>query len=284
MLPDVRHIAPPYCYRCPLGKEYPSCAVACADELEKAIVAEGPDRVAFFIAEPVMGAGGVIPAPKEYWTRIRQICDKYDVLMVADEVITGAGRTGKMFACEHWDVRPDIISCAKGISSGYLPLGAVIVHERIYQTLLDSSAGAAVWHGFTNTGNPACCAAGLKTLEIMERDGIVENSRKMGERLNQRLQELRASPIVGEIRALGLMAGVELVRNPRTREAFPEALGVGGHWRDAARRNGLLVRAVGDTLCMSPPLIITAQEIDLLIDKLKAALAETESWLAGQKQ
>ena len=127
MLPDVRHIAPPYCYRCPLGKEYPSCAVACADELENAILAEGPDRVAFFIAEPVMGAGGVIPAPKEYWTRIRQICDKYDVLMVADEVITGAGRTGKRFACEHWDVRPDIISCAKGISGGYLPLGAVIV-------------------------------------------------------------------------------------------------------------------------------------------------------------
>src|ERR1700724_3850655 len=153
MLPDVRHIAPPYCYRCPLGKEYPSCAVACADELEKAILEEGPDRVAFFIAEPVMGAGGVISAPKEYWTRIRQICDKYDVLMVADEVITGA----------------------KGISSGYLPLGAVIVHERIYKTLLDSAAGAAVWHGFTNTGNPACCAAGLQTLENIERDGVVEH-------------------------------------------------------------------------------------------------------------
>jgi adenosylmethionine-8-amino-7-oxononanoate aminotransferase len=158
------------------------------------------------------------------------------------------------------------------------------VHERIYQTLLYSSAGAAVWHGFTNTGNPACCAAGLKTLEIMERDGIVENSRKMGERLNQRLQELRSSPIVGEIRALGLMAGVELVRNPQTREAFSESLGVGAHFRDVAREQGLLIRAVDDTACMSPPLIITAKEIDLLIDKLKSALAETESWLAGQKR
>ena len=118
----------------------------------------------------------------------------------------------------------------------------------------------------------------------MERDGIVENSRKMGERLNQRLQELRSSPIVGEIRALGLMAGVELVRNPQTREAFPEGLGVGAHFRDVAREQGLLIRAVGDTACMSPPLIITAKEIDLLIDKLKSALAETESWLAEQKQ
>ena len=160
----------------------------------------------------------------------------------------------------------------------------MIVHERIYKTLLDSAAGAAVWHGFTNTGNPACCAAGLKTLEIMERDGVVENSRKMGERLNQRLQELRSSPIVGEIRGLGLMAGVELVRNPQTRAAFPEALGVGAHFRDVAREQGLLIRAVGDTVCMSPPLIITAKEIDLLIDKLKSALAETESWLAGQNQ
>ena len=188
-----------------------------------------------------------------------------------------------MFACEHWDVRPDIISCAKGISSGYLPLGAVIVHERIYKTLLDSPAGAAVWHGFTNTGNPACCAAGLKTLEIMERDGVVEDARKMGERLGQRLQELRSSPIVGEIRALGLMAAVELVRDPRTREAFPEALGVGARFRDAAREQGLLIRAVGDSVCMSPPLIITAREIDLMIEKLKATLAETESWLAAQE-
>ncbi len=284
MLPDVRHIAPPYCYHCPLGKEYPSCAVACADELEKAIVAEGPERVAFFIAEPVMGAGGVIPAPKEYWTRIRQICDRHDVLMVADEVITGAGRTGTMFACEQWDVRPDIISCAKGISSGYLPLGAVIVHERIYQALLDSPAGAAVWHGFTNTGNPACCAAGLKTLEIMERDDIVENSRRMGERLSRRLQELRASPIVGDIRTAGLMAGVELVRDPQTHEPFPEALGVGGHCRDVAREEGLLVRAVGDTVCMSPPLIITEPEIDLLIEKLKVAISRTQTWLAVEKR
>jgi putrescine aminotransferase len=230
-----------------------------------------------------MGAGGVIPAPKEYWTRIRQICDKYDVLMVADEVITGAGRTGKMFACEHWDVRPDIISCAKGISSGYLPLGAVIVHEKIYQSLLESADGTAVWHGFTNTGNPACCAAGLKTLEIMERDRVIENARKMGERLGQRLGELRSSPIVGDIRHAGLMAGVELVRNPGTREAFPESLGVGGRCRDLAREEGLLVRAVGDTVCMSPPLIITAEEIDLLAAKLRGAISRTEAWLATQK-
>jgi 4-aminobutyrate--pyruvate transaminase len=284
-LPGFLHAGCPHHYRfAQEGETEGTFATRLAAELEALILKEGPDTVAAFIAEPVMGAGGVISAPREYWTRIRQICDKYDVLMVMDEVITGAGRTGKMFACEHWDVRPDIISCAKGISSGYLPLGAVIVHERIYQTLLDSSAGAAVWHGFTNTGNPACCAAGSKTLEIIERDGVVENARRMGERLHQRLQELRSSRIVGEIRGLGLMAGVELVRNPKTREAFPEALGVGGHFRDVAREHGLLIRAVGDTVCMSPPLIITPKEIDLLIDRLKIALAQTESWLAGQKQ
>lgn len=281
MLPTVRHIDPPYCYRCPLGKEYPSCAVACADELERVILEEGPDNVAFFIAEPVMGAGGVIPAPVEYWTRIRQICDKYDVLMVADEVITGAGRTGKMWGCEHWQVRPDVISCAKGISSGYLPLGAVLVHEKIYQTLLDSPAGTALWHGYTNSGNPACCAAGVKTLEIMERDGVVENAHKMGERLHQRLQEMRSSPIVGDIRGQGLMAAVELVRDKKTREPFAKEQAVGDFFRDAARSEGLLIRAIGDSVCMSPPLTITAAEVDLLVDKLKAALAATETWASG---
>jgi putrescine aminotransferase len=279
MLEKVRHIDPPYCYRCPLGMQYPSCAVACADELEKVILEEGPDTVAFFIAEPIMGAGGVIPAPKEYWTRIRQICDKYDVLMVADEVITGFGRTGKMFACEHWDVRPDIIACAKGISSGYLPLGAVLVHDRIYDTILSSPVGTAVWHGYTNTGNPACCVAGLKTLEIIEREGVVENAAQMGHRLHQGLHRLESSPIVGEVRGQGLMAAMELVQDKATRQAFPSEKGVGLFFRNAARDEGLLIRAAGDNICMSPPLSITSDEIDLLLNKLQAALSRTEAWL-----
>jgi adenosylmethionine-8-amino-7-oxononanoate aminotransferase len=279
-LDKVRHIDPPYCYRCPLGKQYPSCAVACADELEQVILEEGPDTVAFFIAEPVMGAGGVIPAPRDYWTRIRAICDRYDVLLVADEVITGFGRTGKMFATEHWDVRPDIISCAKGISSGYLPLGAVLVHETIYATVLASGPGATMWHGYTNSGNPACCAAALKTIEILERDGLVERAAALGERLQAALRGLASSPLVGDIRGVGLMAAVELVRNKQTREAFPAAAGVGAFFRSAARARGLLLRAVGDTICMSPPLIISEPELDTLLARLAAALADTEAWVA----
>lgn len=279
MLQKVRHIEPPYCYRCPLGKEYPSCAVACADELEKVILEEGPDTVAFFIAEPIMGAGGVIPAPKEYWTRIREICDKYDVLMVADEVITGFGRTGKMFGCDHWDVCPDIISCAKGISSGYLPLGAVLVHDRIYDTILGSPIGTAVWHGYTNSGNPACCAAGVKTLEIIERERVIENAEQMGRRLHHGLNVLAISPIVGDVRGQGLMAAMELVQNKATREAFPAEKGVGLFFRNSAREEGLLIRAIGDTICMSPPLTITAEEVDMMLNKLKTALLKTEASL-----
>ncbi|MGD0076636.1 MAG: aspartate aminotransferase family protein [Candidatus Binataceae bacterium] len=283
MLPKVRHIGPPYCYRCPWKKDYPSCGVVCADELEKVILEEGPDNVAFFIAEPVMGAGGVIPAPPEYFPRIRQICDRYDVLMVVDEVITGTGRTGKMWGIEHWGVTPDIISTAKGISSGYLPLGAVIVHDKIYETLLSSPKGTAIWHGYTNTGNPACCAAGLKVLEIVERDGLIENAAKMGKRLHEGLHKMRSSPIVGDIRGLGLMAAVELVRDKQTREAFPESAAVGAQFRRAALEAGLLIRAIGDSICMSPPLTITASEIDLLLERLTNALAKTEAWARSQK-
>jgi adenosylmethionine-8-amino-7-oxononanoate aminotransferase len=282
LLEKVRHIDPPYCYRCPLGKQYPSCAVACADELDKVILEEGPDTVAFFIAEPVMGAGGVIPAPREYWSRIRQICDRYDVLLVADEVITGFGRTGKMFGVEHWEVRPDMISCAKGITSGYLPLGAVLVHERIYDTLLSAPKGSSIWHGYTNSGNPACCAAALKTLEILQRDGLVEHATQMGDRLHAGLRALLASPLVGDVRGIGLMAAIELVRDPRTREPFPAAAGVGTFFRNAARGHGLLIRAIGDSICMSPPLIISAPEIDVLLERLGAALATTNAWVGAQ--
>lgn len=279
LLPGIRHINPPYCYRCPLGRDYPSCAVACADELEQLILKEGPDKVAFFIAEPVMGLGAVVSAPKEYFVKIRQICDKYDVLMVCDEVITGFGRTGKMFGIDNWGVVPDMISCAKGISSGYLPLGAVLIHEKIYQTFLNSPKGTTVWHGYTNTGNPASCAAGLKTLEIIERDRIVEHVEKMGRRLHEGLHAFYSSPIVGEIRGIGLLAAIELVRNKETREAFAPELGVGQVFRRATLEEGLLVRALGDSICMSPPLIISAEDVDLLLAKLKAALTKTEQWV-----
>jgi adenosylmethionine-8-amino-7-oxononanoate aminotransferase len=276
----VRHIAPPYRYRCELCRGADACTLACADELEKAIVAEGSDNVGFFIAEPVIGSGGVIPAPKEYWTRIRQICDRHDVLFVADEVITGGGRTGQMFGCEHWDVTPDIITCAKGISSGYLPLGAVLVHEKIYHAIFNGPSGLALWHGFTNTGHPTCCVAGLKTLEIIERERLVERARRMGERMFEGLRALEASPIVGDIRGQGLMAGIELVQDKQSRRPFALTAGVGKFLRQTAREMGLLVRLAGDIICLSPPLVISENEMDMLLGRLSAALAKTERWLA----
>jgi adenosylmethionine-8-amino-7-oxononanoate aminotransferase len=278
----VRHIPPPYRYRCELCRGADACTLACADELEKAIIEEGPQNVGFFIAEPVIGSGGVIPAPKEYWTRIRQICDRYDVLLVADEVITAGGRTGKMFGCEHWDVTPDIIACAKGISSGYLPLGAVLVHEKIYRAIRNGPRGLAIWHGFTNTGHPVCCAAGLKALEIIEHERLVERAYRMGQRMFEGLRALAASPIVGDVRGQGLMAGVELVQDKQTRCAFPPAAGVGRFLREAAREAGLLVRLSGDVICLSPPLVISERELDLLLERLSIALAKTEAWAAQQ--
>ena len=159
----------------------------------------------------------------------------------------------------------------------------MIVHDKIYETLLSSPKGTAIWHGYTNTGNPACCAAGLKVLEIVERDGLIENAAKMGKRLHEGLHKLRSSPIVGDIRGLGLMAAVELVRDKQTREAFPEAAAVGAQFRRAALEAGLLIRAIGDSICMSPPLTITAPEIDLLLERLTDALAKTETWARSQK-
>ncbi len=275
----VRHIEPPYRYRCEFCRDHQECTLKCADLLEEAVLQEGPDKVGFFIAEPIIGSGGVIPAPKAYWTRVREICDRYDVLFVADEVITAGGRTGKMFACEHWDVLPDIITCAKGISSGYAPLGAVIVDEKLYQAIRSGREGLAIWHGFTNTGHPLSCAVGLKTLEIIENEKLPERARVMGERLIAGLQKLKDSPIVGDIRGEGLMVGVELVRDKQTREPFPIQARVGAFLREAALEEGLLVRMAGDVICLSPPLVIKEREIDLLLARLAAALYKTENWV-----
>ena len=283
MLSKVRHIPTPYRYRCEQCGTQPACTLACADMLEKVILEEGPETVAFFIAEPVLGGGGGIPLPPEYFQRIRAICDKYDVLMVSDEVITGFGRTGKMFAIEHAGVTPDMISTAKGINSGYLPLGAVLLHEKIYDTFLQAPEGTDFSHGYTNSGHPVCCAAGLKTLEIMERDQLVDHAARMGALFHEGLAALHSSPIVGDVRGLGLTAGLEFVQNKEMHEPFPPEYNVADYVRRAAMKRGLLVRELGpDIIFMAPPLIITQQEVGLLLQRLKDTLTETEAWLAAK--
>ena len=274
--PNFVHIAPMHCYRCELDLVYPKCEVACARALEKTILQEGPDTVAAFIVEPVAGAGGVIPAVDEYFPIVRDICTKYDVLLISDEVITGFGRTGKMFGIQHWNVVPDMMSIAKGITSGYVPLGAAVVSEEIYRTIVEKMPDGLPWlHGFTYSGHPVACAAGMKTLEILERDHIVENAVEVGNYFQNRLKQLADIEIVGDIRGMGLMAAVELVSDKETKSYFEP--GIGAVAATEAYKRGLIIRPAGEVLELAPPLIITKQEIDELCMILESALLETDN-------
>jgi len=211
----------PFCYHCPLGRTYPDCRVACADDLEAVILREGPETVAAFIAEPILGAsaGAAVP-PEDYLRRVREICTRHGVLLIDDEVMTGFGRTGRFFAIEWSGVHPDLVTCGKGMSGGYAPVGAVLASERIVETL--RGAGGFV-HGFTFSHNPVTAAACLATLDILEGEGLVEQALAKGEALGARLQCLRAHPHVGDVRGRGLLFGVELLADPAARRPFPRA-------------------------------------------------------------
>src|SRR5439155_510434 len=217
--------------------------------------------------EPVMGAGGVIVPPETYFPRLRQICDQYEILLIADEVITGFGRTGRWFALGHWGVEPDIVSFAKGVTSGYLPLGGIILSERVHQAILDAPMDRRYMHAATYSGHPVCCAVGLRNVQIIEDENLVERSAAMGKRLLAALEELYNLPNVGEVRGLGLMCGIELVTDKSTKAP---ALGLGVKISREAMAKGLLVRArpgsadpaMGDTLCLSPPLSTPEETLD----------------------
>lgn len=271
-VPGFLHLPAPYCYRCPLDKEYPRCEVACASALEEAVLKEGPDTVAAFIAEPVMGVGGVIVPPPEYFPRIEKICREYGVLFITDEVITGFGRTGKMFAVEHWGVQPDLMSVAKAITSGYVPLGAVAVSEGVYEGL--KAADTPFMHGFTYNAHPVACAAALANLDILVGEDLAGNAAAVGPYFLARLGELRRYRAVGDVRGLGLMAAVELVAEKQTKAKFDPAQKAALKVQMAARRHGLLCRAAGDTLLFAPPLIIDRQGLDLLVERLAQAIED----------
>src|SRR5205823_11339175 len=218
LVPNFVQVAPPYPYRWPdYGGKGGDPGIEAADALEQAILRAGPDTVAAIIAEPVMGAGGVIVPPDSYFPKLREICDRYDVLLIADEVITGFGRTGRWFALGHWGVEPDLVSFAKGVTSGYLPLGGVIVSKRVHDALLAAPMDRRFMHAATYSGHPVCCAVGLRNVEIIENEGLVERAAVMGKRLLAALEGLRDLPVVGEVRGLGLMAGIELVTDRATK-------------------------------------------------------------------
>ncbi len=281
LVPGFRHISPPYCYRCELKMTYPGCGVACADTLQQMIDFEGKDTVAAFIAEPVMGAGGVIIPPKEYLPKVQEICRKNEILFIADEVITGFGRTGEMFAVRHGPIQPDILVVAKGINSGYIPLGATLVSDEIYNAFLgELKEGKDFKHGFTYSGHPVACAAGVANLAVLEKENLVENSRKMGAYLLEGLKSLEKHRIVGDVNGLGLLARVELVKDKTTREPFPFDQFIALRTAQKIMDHGVILRPLpGDVISFSPPLIIQREQIEQIVDAVDKGISDIEEEL-----
>ncbi len=286
MMRELPHIEPSYCYRCPLGKTYPGCGIECAEDLERTILREGPESVAAFIADPIVGSSlGAATPPDEYFPRIREICDRYGVLLVADEVLTGFGRTGRAFALDHWDVVPDLIVCGKGISSGYAPLGAVLVSEQIAGAL-NKGSGLFV-HGHTYGGNPLACSAGLAVQEYMHEHGLIERSAELGPYLHEQATRLLERPSVGDVRGgKGLFLGVEFVADKGERRPYPRERKVAETVLEAALEQGITLFAgggdrghAGDCIIVAPPLVITRAQIDEAIDLLEASIVEAEARL-----
>ncbi len=275
LVPGFVQVPPPYAYRWQ-GNEEPGAGAA--EAVEKAILAEGPDTVAAVICEPVMGAGGVIVPPDSYFPKLREICDRHDVLLIADEVITGFGRTGKWFALGHWGVEPDLVSFAKGVTSGYLPLGGVIASKRVHEAILAAPADRKFMHAATYSGHPVCCAVGVVNVGIIEKDGLVERAARVGRRLKDGLQELANHPNVGEVRGLGMMCGVELVADKGSKAP---AIGLGARVAREAMARGVLLRiragsadpAIGDTICLAPPLMTPEATLDRIVTTIAESLA-----------
>lgn len=279
----VNHIAPPYAYRCPFCRDQGSCSTACADELEKAILLEGPDTVAVFFAEPIVGtsATGLVPPPA-YYKRIREIADRYDILFVADEVLCGYGRCGSSFAIQAWDVEPDIITLGKAIGSGYAPLGAMVVSGKVLEPLRKGS-GRFI-HGFTYSGTPMSCFVGMKVHEIMAREDLFNRPAEIGAYFFEKLRAVQERhDVIGDIRGRGLLIGLEFVADRASRRPFPKEIGFAASLAKAMRRRGVIVAAGvpninfgrdGDHMQISPPFIVTEAEVDLIVEVLEDALAE----------
>ena len=264
--PDILQAPTCYPYRCEWCSSKPRCTLECADNIERVIEREGPNTVAAVIAEPVHGAGGVIPPDPEYWPRLRAICDRRDVLLIADEVITGFGRTGRWFALEHWDVQPDIMTIAKAVTSAYVPLSAFIASKRVHDVILAAPAETKFMIGCTNSAHPTACAVALRNLQIFDDEGLVERAEQMGTRLDDGLGQLRELPNVGEVRGIGLLGAVEVVENTQNRQPFPAASGIGPKLARAMRDRGVVTRVKGDTILLAPPLIVSEQQVDTIVN------------------
>lgn len=281
LLPESHHIPPCYCYRCPLDLQYPSCAAACGDELDKKIRELGAENVSAFFVEPISGATlGAVAPPAEYLPRIAEICRRHSILLVADEVMTGMGRTGKNFAVDHWGVEPDIILVGKGIASGYAPLGTVLVTGRIARAI-ERGSGAFL-HGFTYSAHPVSAAAGLAVLDYIAEKNLFARVAPAGLELLRALDPIREIPIVGDIRGAGLLLGIEFVRDKKSREPFDPALNIASRVYDAALRRGVLTYPMqgcadgsrGDHILLAPPFTISSHEMSFLANSLLESVTE----------
>jgi adenosylmethionine-8-amino-7-oxononanoate aminotransferase len=275
LVPEFLQVAPPYPFRWPGNGD---AGLGAADAVEEAILAEGADTVAAIICEPVMGSGGVIVPPPSYFPRLRQICDRHGVLLIADEVITGFGRTGQWFGLGHWNIQPDLMSFAKGVTSGYLPLGGVVVSKALHQVIQDAPADEKFMHAATYSGHPVCCAVGLANIDIIEKEAMVERAHVQGDRFRAGLETLLTLPAVGEVRGIGMLAAIELVEDKGSKTP---AKGLGARVVAQAADRGLIVRlraaadgppASGDTLCFAPPLPTPEATLDRIVDIVGEAI------------
>ncbi|MBB3103517.1 aspartate aminotransferase family protein [Azomonas macrocytogenes] len=268
LISGIEHIDQPYWYGEGDDLDPDEFGIRVAEQLEQKILEVGEDKVAAFIAEPIQGAGGVIIPPDSYWPKIREILARYDILFIADEVICGFGRTGEWFGSDYYGNAPDLMPIAKGLTSGYLPMGGVIVRDKVVQVL---NEGGEFYHGFTYSGHPVAAAVALENLRILKEENILERVKaKTSPYLQKRWRELADHPLVGEVRGLGMLGALELVKDKQTRERFPGAIGM--RCREHCLDNGLVMRAVGDTMIISPPLVINEEEIDELVTKARLCL------------
>lgn len=266
------------------GETEEAFASRLVDKLDALIQAEGAETIAAYIAEPVMGAGGVIPPPATYFEKIQTLLQRHDILFVADEVICGFGRTGNMFGCDTYKIKPDIMIVAKALSSGYIPIGGVLISDEIYRTLVEGSKQVGTFGtGFTYSGHPVPCAVALETLKIYQELNIVERVRNMSSRFLERLHQFQDHPLVGETRGVGLIGGIEIVRDKATGSNFDPALKVGVQAANLALEQGLIVRPLrNDTIAFCPPLIITSNEIDEMFDRFSKALEQLTRTIDGR--
>ena len=292
ILPPAEHISPCHPYRCRASSACPECDLSCADDLEFTIRQIGADNVAAFIAEPVVGATlGAVPATPGYFQRIREICDRYGILFIADEVMTGFGRTGRPWGLDHWGVIPDLIVCAKGISGGYAPLGAVLAKPEFVGEVRSRSGSFVIGH--TSSGNPMSCAAGAAVLRYTLDNGLIENAATVGRYFKERLVDLaRRHDIIGDVRGLGLLLGIELVRDRVTKEPFPPAWGVARRVGSATLERGMVSYpgggtadgVAGDHLLYAPPLIINREQTDEMVRILDESLTAVEIAMTAARE